>query len=88
METTERTDALAQFSPEEVKIFWGDIGRAGRYVALCISLLEAVIDELATLSLFAKDDEGAKCAATLSGDALGYAHSAQEIITTLIDAWR
>ena len=88
MEATERTDALAQFSPEEVKIFWGDIGRAGRYVALCISLLEAVIDELATLPDSARSEDGASCAATLSGDALGYAHSAQEILTTLADAWR
>lgn len=84
----ERTDALARFSIEEVKEFWHDIGRSARNVAVCISLLEAVSDELASLPSDAKDLPAAEAAAAFAGDALGYALKGQEILTELEEAWK
>lgn len=84
----ERTDALARFSIEELKEFWAEIGRSARNVAICISLLEAIVDELATLPTDAKDLPAAEAAAAYAGDALGYALKGQEILTELEDAWK
>jgi len=91
MPNPERNDALANFTPEELHIFWADIGRAGRYAALCVSVLEAAQDELASLASVnagAYAEDTVICSTKLLGDAHGYALSAAEILTALQEAWK
>lgn len=84
----QRTDALARFSPEELRSFWDEIGRAGRFINLSAAVLEAVDDELTTLPLEAANEDGAVAAAHLVQDATGYVDQARGIIAALIETWK
>lgn len=84
----QRTDALACFSPEELRCFWDEIGRACRFITLSATVLEAVDDELASLPLDAAGEDGAVAAAHLVQDATGYVDQARGILSALIETWK
>ena len=84
----QRTDALACFSPEELRCFWDEIGRACRFITLSATVLEAVDDELASLPLDAAGEDGAVAAGPLVHDAFRYADRARGILAALIETWK
>lgn len=84
----QRTDALARFSPEELRCFWDEIGRACRFITLSGAVLEAVDDELDSLPPDAANEDGAVVAAVLVRDAFRYADRARGILAELIEAWK
>ena len=84
----QRTDALALFSPEELRIFWDDVQRSARLMALCGSMLEAAEDELATVPLAMASEEWVTSAMDFVHDAHGFCGKARGILAALVDAWK